>query len=105
MPELSFRHLLGFLKGCAGPGLGGPNGTGDDACRDGGVEIVRAAGGGPLRLRKREKIVRHDQAAGDLGDPLDLVLAGDALFIRPLADGGRGDIAHQPGKGVGRNAV
>ncbi|ESY75539.1 hypothetical protein X740_31025 [Mesorhizobium sp. LNHC221B00] len=49
----SFRHLLNSLIGKAGR-LGGIGeiGTGRDAegC---GVEIVKVAGGGPLRLRDR----------------------------------------------------
>lgn len=53
------RHLLECLMGKAGPGLGGVgnSGTGRDAANgvgaECGVEIVRIAGGGPLRLRNR----------------------------------------------------
>jgi hypothetical protein len=52
-----------LLKKKAGPGLGG-SGTGPDAAGVGvrgsdSVEIVKVAGGGPLRLRPRDRFSRH----------------------------------------------
>jgi hypothetical protein len=62
------RRFLECIKGLAGPGLGVEIGTGRDTAKrlglgDGGVEIVRVAGGGPLRLTDRFSRHRMDRPA------------------------------------------
>lgn len=68
MLAVSFvRRLLELLKRKAGPGLGGAIGAGSDDRRGGGVEIVRAAGGGLLRLVRKRRL---ELAQKDQGRPL-----------------------------------
>lgn len=77
MPRSLVRRFMDRIRGLAGPGLGGigSNGTGRDTVEGlGGVEIIRVAGGGPLRLTDRFSRERHLEKPAIV--PVDLAREG-----------------------------